>query len=137
MHSYQVRFLMNARSGLRVLLNFNQFSFCTDQVLPKDTSSHSCSESFKGFLWHTCNFLLKRISKIINENYFCVRHKNRWKLNRHLKLLFFTLNLHFRTLNWVSIYEKLKILINMIYLVFFSIEMQGRLIQSKVYFTFH
>ena len=36
---------------------------------------------------------------IINESYFCVRHKNRSKHGQYFKLLFFTTNLHFATLN--------------------------------------
>ena len=35
------------------------------------------------------NLLFKRSNKIVMENYFCVRHKNRWKCDQHFELLFF------------------------------------------------
>ena len=74
--------------------------------------------------------------EIINESYFCVRHKNRRKHSQHFKLLFFTLNLHFVTLNQIATYRKPNLpLTSSIYLVFLPLEMQVRLNQTKVYCT--
>ena len=50
-------------------------------------------------------------------------------------MLFFTINLQFGTLNLISAYKKLnEIPINSIYLVFSSLEMQRRFIQTNVYY---
>ena len=70
-------------------------------------------------------------------NYFCVRDKNRRNHNQHVQLLFFKINLHFVTRNKISTYRKLNLLLlNSIYLVFFPLEMQRRLIQTEVYYMF-
>ena len=54
-----------------------------------------------------------------------------------LKLLFFTINLHFVTSNQISTQRELNLpLINSIYFIFLPLEMQKRLKQSKVYHTF-
>ena len=39
--------------------------------------------------------------EITTENYFCVCHKNKWKHNQYFKLIFFQVNLHFGTSNWI------------------------------------
>ena len=50
-------------------------------------------------------------------------------------MLFLKVNLHFGTLEEVSAYGKLSFLsINRIYLVFSSLEMPEKLIQTKVYY---
>ena len=73
--------------------------------------------------------------EIISVNYICVRHKNRRKHNQHFKLLFFKINLHFGTSEYISTYGKLDLLpINSIFLVFPSRERQRRLMQTKVYY---
>ena len=85
-------------------------------------------------LWNT--ELLKEL-KIHKQNLFCVRHKNRRKHSQHFKLLFFTINLHFVTSNQIPIYIKPNlVLTSSIYLVFFPLEMQGRLKQTKLYHKF-
>ena len=62
------------------------------------------------------------------RNYFCVRHRNRWKHNQHSKMLFFKTNLHFVTSNHISTYRKLNLLLaSSAYLVFLPLEMQRRL----------
>ena len=67
-------------------------------------------------------------------NYFCVRHKNRWKHNQHFKLLYFKLNSHFGKSNWIFASRKLNLLsINSICLVVSSLEMQRKL---KVHYKF-
>ena len=54
-----------------------------------------------------------------------------------LKLLFFTLNLHFVKSNQISPYRKLNLsLTSSIYFVFLPLEMQKRLKQTKVYHSF-
>ena len=78
---------------------------------------------------------------MITVNYFCVCHKNRRKHNQHVQLLFLKINLHFVTSNQISTYRKLNLsLINgiysILYSVFFPLEMQRRLVQTKVYYTF-
>ena len=51
-----------------------------------------------------------------------------------LKLLFFTINLHFATSNQMSTYRKLNLCFSSsIYFIFLSLEMQKRLEQTKVY----
>ena len=53
------------------------------------------------------------------------------------KLLFFTIKLHFVTLNQMSTYRKLNLLLtSSIYLVLLPLEMQRRLKQTKIYHTF-
>ena len=55
------------------------------------------------------------------------------KHNQHFKLLFFKINLHFGTSEYISTYGKLNLLrINSIFLVFPSWKMQRRLIQTKL-----
>ena len=81
-----------------------------------------------------CAVYCQRSSKIITENYFCFRYENRQKNNQYFELPFGTINLHFGTLYWVSTYNK-KInsrLIKSIDLVFYSLEIQERLVQTKV-----
>ena len=54
-----------------------------------------------------------------------------------LKLLFFTINLHFVTLNQISPYRKLNLpLTNSIYFIFLLLEMHKKLEQTKVYQEF-
>ena len=54
------------------------------------------------------------------------------KHNQHLKLLFFTINLHFATSDQVSTYRKPNLpLTSIIYLVVFPLEMQKRLKKTK------
>ena len=54
-----------------------------------------------------------------------------------LKLLFFTINLHFVTSKQISTYKKLNLpLISSICFVFLLLEMQKRLKQTKLYHTF-
>ena len=55
------------------------------------------------------NWLCKRSHEIINESYFCVRHKNRQKHNQHFKTAVFTINLHFVKLKQMSTYRKLNL----------------------------
>ena len=53
------------------------------------------------------------------------------------KLLFFTINVHFVTLNQISTYRKLNLpLTSSIYFVFLPLEMQKRLKQTKVCHAF-
>ena len=52
-------------------------------------------------------------------------------------MLFFTINLHFVKSNQISAYRKPNLpLTRSIYLVFLSLQMQGRLKQTKIYHTF-
>ena len=68
-------------------------------------------------------------------NYFCVCHKNRQKHNQHFKLLCFKRNSHFGKSSKISECRKLNLLhIDSICLVVSSLEMQRRLIQTKVFF---
>ena len=54
-----------------------------------------------------------------------------------LKLLFFTINLHFAKSNQISAYRKLNLPpASSIYFVFLLLEIQKRLEQTKVYHTF-
>ena len=54
-----------------------------------------------------------------------------------LKLLFFIINLHFVTSHQLSTYRKLNLpLTSSVYIVFFPLEMQKRLKQTKVYHAF-
>ena len=54
-----------------------------------------------------------------------------------LKLLFFTINLHFAKSNQISTYRKLNLPpASSIYFVFLLLEIQKRLEQIKVYHTF-
>ena len=63
--------------------------------------------------------------EIISANYICVRHKNRRKHNQHFKLLFFKINLHFGTSEYISTYGKLDLLpINSIF--WFSLLEKGK-----------
>ena len=72
----------------------------------------------------------------MNENYFCVHHKNKRERIQHFKLLFFTTNLHFIVSNKTSIHRKLSFpLTNSTSLVLLPLEMQERLKQTKVYDT--
>ena len=77
-------------------------------------------------------WLLKELRNY-NESYFCVRHKNRWKHTNILKLLFFTINLHFVTSNQISTNFPL---ISSIYFVFVPVEIHKRLKKTKVYHVF-
>ena len=64
-----------------------------------------------------------------NLKFFCVHHTI-GKNNLHIAL-----NLHFVTPNQISTYRKLNlILINCVYLFFFTLKMQRRLVQTKVQF---
>ena len=65
-------------------------------------------------------------------NQFCVRHQNRQGLNQHSKLPFFKINLHFGISDKTSTCGKLIFLpINSIFLVFSSLEIERRFIQTK------
>ena len=76
-----------------------------------------------------------RSYEIITVDYFCVHHKNRRKPNQHSKLLYLKMNLHFDISDQISAYRKLNLLpITSIYLVFFSLEMQKKLVQTKFYY---
>ena len=60
---------------------------------------------------------------------------NRQKHNQHFKLLLFKINLHFVAPNQISTHRKLNlILINCVYLLFFTLKMQRSLVQTKVQF---
>ena len=76
------------------------------------------------------------LKEIVTENYFCVRYKNKRKHNQHFELLFF----HDKFTLWhikLSKYREINLLvINSIYLVFFSREVQRIFIQTKVYHKF-
>ena len=73
--------------------------------------------------------------EIITVKYFCVHDKIRWEHNQHFKLLFFRINTLSGTSNWISTYEKLNLfLINSVYVVISSLEMQRRLVQTKLYY---
>ena len=68
---------------------------------------------------------------IINENYFCVHHKNWQKHNQYFKLSLFTIKL---TLCHIKPNIKLNLsLTSSISLVFLPLEMQKRLKQTKAY----
>ena len=71
---------------------------------------------------------LKGATKLYRQ-FFCVRHKNRRKLNQHSQLLFLKINLHLdnqtKYLNFLPVTS--------IHLVSSSVEMQ-RLVQTKVYY---
>ena len=67
-------------------------------------------------------------------NYFCVRRNNRRKHNQHFKLLYFKLKSHFGKSNKISACKKLNLLlINGNCLVVSSLEMQRKLIQTKLH----
>ena len=73
----------------------------------------------------------------MTRNFFCACHKNRRKHNQNFILLYLKLNSHFGTSNQLSACRKLiLLLINSIFLVFSSLEMQRRLIQAKVRLKF-
>ena len=73
----------------------------------------------------------------MTENYFCVRQKNKRKLNQHFEQLFFMISVHFGISNLLSKYRKTNLLlINSVYLAFFSRGVQRRVIQTKVYHKF-
>ena len=77
-----------------------------------------------------------RSNEIVTENYFCARHKNRWKHNQHFGLLYFTINLQFGTSNWLSTRSKVSLFfMNGIYLVSSSLEIERKLIQREVYYN--
>ena len=46
--------------------------------------------------------------KILTENYFSVHHKNKRKHNQHLPLLFFMLNLHSGTSNYLHVEKQIR-----------------------------
>ena len=65
-------------------------------------------------------------------NYFCVLHKSRRKHNQHFKL-----NSHFIKSNSTPAFTKLDLLlINSICLIVSSLEMQRKLILTKVHYKF-
>ena len=75
-----------------------------------------------------------RSYEIIIANYFCVCQKNRRKHNQHFKPPFFKINLRFSTPDYIATYGKLNLLsTNGMFLFFPSREVQGRLMQIKVY----
>ena len=66
---------------------------------------------------------------------FFVCHKISLKPNQHSKLLFLKINIDFDTSDWSSTYGKLNFYpITRIFFVFFSLEMQRKLLQTKVYY---
>ena len=82
-----------------------------------------------------CTKMGYRSNKIVTENYFCVRHKNRRKHNQHFELLYFIINIHFGASNQLSACSKINVLfINTIYLVLSSLEIKRTLIQIEVFY---
>ena len=73
---------------------------------------------------------------MINERYFCVRHKNRRKHSQHFKLLFFTINLHFVISNQIPAYRKSNLPLKSDSYSALPLDMQGRLKQIKVYHAY-
>ena len=75
-----------------------------------------------------------RSYEIINESYFCVRHKNRREHNQHFKIAVFHIKI--QTLPNRNKYlhnRKLNLLLtSSIYSVLFPLEMQKGLEQTKV-----
>lgn len=68
-----------------------------------------------------------RSYKSITPSYFCVQLKNRPKHSQHFELLFM-INLQFATSNYLSTCGKTSLLlINSIYFVLFSLEIQKRI----------
>ena len=73
-----------------------------------------------------------RSYEIINERYFCVRHKNGQKHNQPFKTAVYT----FSHQTKISTYGKLNLpLTSSIYFVFLPLEMQKRLKHTKVYYA--
>ena len=73
-----------------------------------------------------------------NRNFFFVCYKNGRKCNQVFKLLLFELRLHFITSNQTSTLRKINFsLISSIYLVFYLLEMERKLTQTKVYCTIY
>ena len=82
-----------------------------------------------------CTKMGYRSNKIVTENYFCVRHKNRRKHNQHFELLYFIINIHFGASNQLSACSKINLLfINTIYLVLSSLEIKRTLTQIEVFY---
>ena len=72
-----------------------------------------------------------RSYEIINESYFCVRHKNRREHNQHFKIAVFHIKI--QTLKKYLHNRKLNLLpTSSIYSVLFPLEMQKGLEQTKV-----
>ena len=82
-----------------------------------------------------CTKMGYRSNKIVTENYFCVRHKNRRKHNQHFELLYLIIHIHFGASNQLSACSKINLLfINTIYLVLSSLEIKRTLIQTEVFY---
>ena len=69
--------------------------------------------------------ILQRFFEIITISYFRIWHKNRREYNQPFELLFPMIKLHFGTSN------ELLYLISIVYLVFSSLKIQGRLYRPK------
>ena len=83
------------------------------------------------------NKLLKGATKLQTKVIFVSATKIDENTTNISKLLFFTINLHFVTLNQISTYRKLNLpLTSSIYFVFLPLEMQKRLKQTKVCHAF-
>ena len=76
-------------------------------------------------------FFSKRCYKSITTNYFCVCHKNRRKHNQHFELLFFMINLHFKTSDNLHRAKQFHFFNHNIHLALASLEIQRTLIQAK------
>ena len=83
------------------------------------------------FWYKLLNMLRLRSYKSITPSYFCVQLKNRPKHSQHFELLFM-INLQFATSNYLSTCGKTSLLlINSIYFVLFSLEIQKRLTDQQ------
>ena len=82
------------------------------------------------FVWRLCSAIFEYKVKFLNKK-LCSKNCS-W-----LKETYFTVNIEFVTSNQIPTYRKSNLpLTSSIYLVFFPLEMQGTLIQTKVYHTF-
>ena len=107
---------------------FNLLSFAVNRCL---TLCHSFL-----FVVTVCHSLCHSLSLVVTRCHSSVRHKNRRKHNQHFRSRFFKINLHFVTPNQISAYKKLNLsLINSVYLIFFTLDMQRRVVQINVYYT--
>ena len=78
--------------------------------------------------------LLQELRNYNRKLFLCLPKKNRRKHNQHFKPPFFKINLRFSTPDYIATYGKLNLLsTNGMFLFFPSREMQGRLMQIKVY----
>ena len=68
---------------------------------------------------------------MITANYFSARYNNRRKHNQHFELPFFMINLHFTSKQLPTYRKTCLLLVNSIYLVSSSLEIQRRIPQIK------